>query len=184
MKNLNHFKNLIEKFDEEISIKKEIKLEIQNTLRNTCNDDLINMLNSKKINSNKKNEISRKLQNILIKNDKSTDYMDIDYDNHIYKKQQIYKPIREIVWIKYCGDKTFIGNCFCCNKKFNPFNFECGHVISSFFGGDLSISNLRPICSVCNKSMGIKNMEEFMNECKFKKSNHWNGYIEIINIEY
>ena len=40
--------------------------------------------------------------------------------------------------------------------------YECGHVESEATGGDMSIENLRPICSSCNKSMGIKNMREYI----------------------
>ena len=47
--------------------------------------------------------------------------------------------------------------CFCCNVEPITFaNFECGHVQSGVNGGDDKIQNLRPICSLCNKSMGKK----------------------------
>jgi hypothetical protein len=39
--------------------------------------------------------------------------------------------------------------------------FECGHVISEKNGGNVTLDNLRPICSSCNKSMGVMNLEEF-----------------------
>lgn len=42
--------------------------------------------------------------------------------------------------------------CFCCRvEKITAFNFELGHVIARNKGGDMNISNLRPICSKCNK---------------------------------
>ena len=48
-------------------------------------------------------------------------------------------------------------------------NWECGHIISDKDGGDLSISNLRPLCSTCNKSMGARNMKDYVKEFLSKK---------------
>lgn len=82
--------------------------------------------------------------------------------------------IRNTVWNEYIGKTTKIGNCFCCEHEVISFaNFECGHVESFANGGSSSIDNLRPICSLCNKSMGKRNMKEFMEEfglnCEKKK---------------
>lgn len=54
--------------------------------------------------------------------------------------------------------------CPCC--EMNPINqgcFEAGHIVSFKNGGSDEISNLRPVCSICNKSMGIMNMDEYKN---------------------
>ena len=40
--------------------------------------------------------------------------------------------------------------------------FEAGHIIAERCGGPTNIENLRPICSLCNRSMGLKNMIDFM----------------------
>ena len=40
-------------------------------------------------------------------------------------------------------------------------NFECGHIIPVSKGGTNIVSNLKPICSACNKSMNNSNLEEF-----------------------
>lgn len=40
--------------------------------------------------------------------------------------------------------------------------FECGHVTSIKQNGKNTVKNLRPICGLCNKSMGITNMHIFM----------------------
>ena len=40
-------------------------------------------------------------------------------------------------------------------------DFHCGHVIAEKYGGELNISNLKPICSKCNTSMGTENMNDF-----------------------
>ena len=61
--------------------------------------------------------------------------------------------------------KVAEGKCFCCKvETISKANFECGHVQSEHEGGDVTIDNLRPICSLCNKSMGTRNMTEFMQE--------------------
>ena len=78
------------------------------------------------------------------------------------RKKKIPATVRNTVWIKYNG-KVFEGICFCCKtESITKSNFECGHIISESDGGEVTIQNLRPICSLCNKSMGKKNMEEFM----------------------
>jgi hypothetical protein len=52
--------------------------------------------------------------------------------------------------------------CPCC--EINPINqgcFETGHIVSFKNGGSDELTNLRPVCSTCNKSMGIMNMDEY-----------------------
>ena len=71
-----------------------------------------------------------------------------------------------------CSHSNFnssIGNCFCCQDEIDSKHFECGHVIAKSKGGDTSIDNLRPVCSLCNKSMGTKNMMVYMEQNNFLK---------------
>ena len=79
------------------------------------------------------------------------------------KKQSIPKHIKKLVWNTYIGNDIIKHRCLCCKKITieNTF-FECGHVISEKDGGSLEISNLRPICSECNRSMGSMNMVEYV----------------------
>jgi len=72
-----------------------------------------------------------------------------------YKKQPIPKALREQVWIKYCGDKYFKHKCYVgwCRNLMSPFFFDCGHNLPESKGGKTEISNLRPICASCNRSM-------------------------------
>lgn len=46
-------------------------------------------------------------------------------------------------------------------------------------GGEVNIDNLRPICGNCNKSIGTKNMDEFMTKYKIKKPENWNGCVNL-----
>jgi hypothetical protein len=74
-----------------------------------------------------------------------------------YKKDNIPKRIKELVWITYNGE-LFSKKCFVswCNNITNVFNFHTGHDIPNSKGGTLDIENLKPICSSCNLSMGNK----------------------------
>ena len=64
------------------------------------------------------------------------------------------------------------GKCYCCKTSVIEItNFDCGHIISEFNGGNISIDNLKPICGTCNTSMGTENMNEFIENYGFDKIN-------------
>ena len=81
------------------------------------------------------------------------------------KRKNIPKTIRKSVWNKFIetdDPDKLKGKCFVgCNTKINIDNFELGHIISHSNGGKDNIENLRPICSLCNKSMGTQNLLDF-----------------------
>jgi hypothetical protein len=80
-----------------------------------------------------------------------------------YIKKHISKALRSKVWDLYIGKEKGISKCVCCNHtEINSKHFECGHIIAESNNGGSDITNLRPICSLCNKSMGKKNMFNFM----------------------
>lgn len=76
-------------------------------------------------------------------------------------RKTIPKALKNQVWDQYIGKDKGIGNCECCKKEIDSKHFECGHIIAVSTGGQDTIDNLRPICSLCNKSMGKMNMTEF-----------------------
>lgn len=79
--------------------------------------------------------------------------------------------VRNTVWNKYIGTDQKIGTCFCCRLEHISYsNFHCGHIISRKKGGNDHIDNLRPICQLCNGSMGTNNMFEFMKKFGFDMS--------------
>lgn len=91
----------------------------------------------------------------------------IDYDkipNILHTRQNIKKTLRSNVWRK--RNETLDGECYCCSKKMNYDDFECGHIISVFHRGETNINNLEPICSTCNKDMGVRNLEDFRKEIR------------------
>lgn len=101
------------------------------------------------------------------------------------RKKAIPKVVRQNIWNTYIGEYSGKGKCFCCNyTELTSFQFECGHVISEYNGGDVNIANLRPICSLCNKSIGKKNMVEYMTKNKLPFPKNWNGFTkEVIVID-
>ncbi len=91
--------------------------------------------------------------------------------NNISKKKKIPSALRTAVWNYYNG-KIYEASCYTgCGEIISAHNFECGHVIAESKNGTTELSNLRPICSNCNKSMGNNNMNEFTKKYGFKKIN-------------
>jgi hypothetical protein len=78
------------------------------------------------------------------------------------KRVRVPSTVRHTLWKEYFGYSTK-GICQCCRKEdISIMNFEAGHILSVKNGGSNHISNLKPVCSHCNKSMGTKNMIEFI----------------------
>ena len=81
------------------------------------------------------------------------------------KKVTIPKAIKQLVWNTYIGEQNGAGKCQCCQRtNITQMSFQCGHIISEFNGGKVTIDNLKPICPLCNSSMGTKNMNDFITE--------------------
>lgn len=86
-------------------------------------------------------------------------------------KEKIPAALRNSTWVTYMGNIAE-GKCCCCKiATIWIGNFECGHVVAESKGGKTSIGNLRPVCGGCNKSMGVRNMEEFMQSSGFGELN-------------
>jgi len=88
---------------------------------------------------------------------------------HIRKKtkKKIPSAIRKKVWDKEFPNES-TGICtisWCDTELHNGKNgFEAGHIISEANGGDITVNNLRPICSNCNSEMGSKNWKDHVSE--------------------
>ena len=67
----------------------------------------------------------------------------------------IPKAVREQLWLRTYGER-FKGKCDVswCQNSINVFDFTVGHNVPQSKGGSDCLSNLRPICSRCNSSMG------------------------------
>jgi hypothetical protein len=72
----------------------------------------------------------------------------------------LYKPSLMEVWDAHIGVEVGQIKCpYCKVNSINPFHFHTGHVIAKSTGGKDTVENLRPICSLCNQSMGANSMD-------------------------
>jgi hypothetical protein len=89
------------------------------------------------------------------------------------KKQRIPPLLRTDVFYKWSNGKRYMP-CFCCRRNIISIdNFECGHIVAESLGGELKESNLRPICTPCNRSMGITNMFIYIDKFGFWKNREY-----------
>ena len=80
----------------------------------------------------------------------------------------ISKRLKNDVWHKYISNTILQHKCLCCKMRdITRDGFECGHVESHARGGPTTIPNLRPICMICNRSMGTENMIDFVIRNKY-----------------
>ena len=89
-------------------------------------------------------------------------------------KQKISASLRQSVWLAWIG-KQYTSKCTVkwCQSTITPFAFEVGHNIPESKGGATTIENLRPICSICNKSMGNRyTIEEYSQLHNTQKQQH------------
>jgi len=112
----------------------------------------------------KKNYPSPEIQ----KNVKSDLPKTIKDENLIKKKKKgISSTMKKLVWNTNIGEEIGKAKCTCCNSTtITQLSFHCGHIIAEANGGETIVSNLKPICQNCNSSMGIKNMNDFMNSLR------------------
>lgn len=80
------------------------------------------------------------------------------------KKKAIPKKLKNQVWDTWLGKNNGTGPCYTCLDEIDSKSFHCGHIIAEKHGGQTILSNLKPICALCNQSMGTQNMETFKNE--------------------
>ncbi len=91
------------------------------------------------------------------------DLFNDDSYEHQGKRKSIPKSVKKDLWIRNFG-KKYKGNCFVCSKSIDTHRFEAGHIKAVAKGGSDNISNLKPICMSCNRSMGTMNLHDFKNK--------------------
>jgi hypothetical protein len=80
------------------------------------------------------------------------------------KRPSIPKQLREHLWTRDFG-KSIEGKCYCCESTITlTGSWDAGHIVAHANGGPTVADNLRPVCSPCNKQMGVKNMNDFKRE--------------------
>jgi hypothetical protein len=78
-------------------------------------------------------------------------------------KEKIPATVRNAVWNLHISNTSTNGFCCCCKREpITKANFAAGHVQAEACGGEVKLQNLRPICNLCNSSMGKMDMDEFM----------------------
>jgi hypothetical protein len=113
---------------------------------NESNKQFITQSNKQFIKQSNKQFNNRENKNKIIKN------------HTTYKTYKTYKTLcktlKNAVWDKFICSENGIGMCYCCKyREIDSKHFECGHVVARSLGGKNCVDNLRPICSLCNKSM-------------------------------
>jgi hypothetical protein len=94
-------------------------------------------------------------------------------------KKKIPEAVKFAVWCDFCGKNTASIKCPVCSIEIlYQRNFEAGHIQSEAKGGETKLGNLIPLCSKCNKSIGTKNVVEFMDEYNFKGTKALHSYIK------
>lgn len=113
-------------------------------------------------------EKSQSLEDVKIINiDIKSIIKDFNENKHLHdkpkKKKAVPAAIKKLVWNTHIGEDIGKAKCLCCkNTDITQMSFNCGHIKAEANGGELIVSNLKPICQNCNSSMGTKNMDEFM----------------------
>ena len=88
---------------------------------------------------------------------------------HILRKgkKRITRKLRLEVWNKEYGSNIDEGICTIknCTIKYkkNSNDWDSGHIISEFNGGETTLNNLRPLCKQCNNCMGRVNWDIYEN---------------------
>ena len=82
------------------------------------------------------------------------------------RRQSIPMAVRRAVWGKWNHHDSNTGSCYVCDADLKFTDMECGHVVAHVLGGKSDIDNLMPICRVCNRDMGIQNLEAYRSQIK------------------
>lgn len=89
-------------------------------------------------------------------------YRDIFSKKPKLTREKLPKDVRDQVWDRYVGATKTISKCYCCRwRPITYRDFEVGHNKAVAKGGKDHISNLRPICKQCNRSMGTMSIERY-----------------------
>ena len=155
-----------------------IDVDLNEMIDNEMNDNEMNEVDLNEMNNNEMidNEMNEDDLNEMNDNEMiDNEIMDLnDTSKKIIKKKEV-KPrkksipltLKRLVWNKYIGQKFGEAKCLCCKTTdITQLSFHCGHVVAESCGGELIVTNLRPICQSCNSSMRTKNMNDFMESFK------------------
>ena len=88
--------------------------------------------------------------------------------DRLQKRKPVPKKAKIDSWYTYIGKDRGSHPCLCCHKiQITQSDFHAGHIIPASRGGDESITNIVPICSMCNTSMGAYHMVDFQRRLRY-----------------
>ena len=70
------------------------------------------------------------------------------------------KAVRLHIWESHMGKESEYGLCSACGKRITIEFMHAAHKISIANGGANHVDNLRPCCSSCKLSIGVRNLDE------------------------
>lgn len=114
-------------------------------------------------------DMRQNLHKILVNQITGQEFRQMKHQIVRNERKNIPYSLRINVWNYYIGKTKREGSCYICKEEITLESFESGHNISVYNGGKNEIKNLRPICGLCNKSMGAVNMNEWV-EMYYKNS--------------
>ncbi len=123
----------------------------------------------KELSEYEKSKIVETLDQVIknVESEESTSSVKSKKKNNGPPKKRIPSTLKRLVWNTHVGEDIGKTKCLCCKcTDITQMSFHCGHIISEVNGGELVLSNLKPICQNCNSSMGTKNMNDFMDSFK------------------
>lgn len=88
-------------------------------------------------------------------------------DSYRESRPIITTQLRYKLWSKFWNN-SMNGLCIVCGNPITIADFVCGHIEAWSVNKNSDISNLAPVCNLCNKSMGTMDMREY------KKLHHSN----------
>lgn len=90
------------------------------------------------------------------------DFINVDFiwKNFDQNRRILNSELKSHVWERRNG-KFKDGQCYVCDEKLSYSDFECGHVVPFCLGGTTDLDNLEPICTKCNRKMGICNLLDY-----------------------
>jgi 5-methylcytosine-specific restriction endonuclease McrA len=86
---------------------------------------------------------------------------EVRYADFLENRPKIPRRVRMAVWHNR-HENTTVGHCFVCQNELLYDDMECGHIVAHAQGGDCCDTNLEPVCRICNRDMGVMNMNDYI----------------------
>ena len=144
------------KVREEHEIKKKVDEELQRI--KSLKPDLKKKTKEKEKEKDKDKEQKEELDPGMIQN---INQNTVETTITVTKRKAIPKAVKSTLWNIHFTENNAKGDCKVCSKEIKITDFDAGHIIAVANGGSDNLDNLMPVCSLCNKSMGIQNLNEF-----------------------